>query len=260
MTRFLQDMVFISTRPEGQSDELAQLFSEAGATVLEMPLIKIQPISLTEKEKNCFNQLTDFNWLVFTSSNGVRCFFDNLQEIQGDHVLPKSLQIAVIGNKTEKVLSTFGYHATFVNPGSTGEDFADAFVSVLKNKSFKPNVLLALGNIARTVIQDQISEIASCTRINFYDTVYPSTLDEKIMQSILDDRYELLLFTSPSGVHNFLKLAGEIQHKKIRIACIGETTSKAAIENNISPLVVAKNSTVVGLFESVLNYYKNINQ
>lgn len=260
MSLFLQDKIFISTRPEGQSDELAQLFSSAGATVVEMPLVKIHSLQLTENEKKCFTQLHYFHWLIFTSSNGVRYFFENLQEIQRNHVLPKSLQLAVIGTKTEQVLTHFGYKATFINPRSTGEDFADAFVSVLKNKSFKPNVLLALGNLARTVIQEQLNEIAVCTRLNLYETLPPDSLNENLLQLISKDQYEMLLFTSPSGVHNFLKLAGEIQAQKIRMACIGETTSKVAIENNISPIVVAKNSTVVGLFESVLNYYKNINQ
>ena len=81
-------------------------------------------------------------------------------------------------------------------------------------------------------------------------------MDKETMQLILSDNYEMLLLTSPSGVRNFLKLAWEIQPEKIRMACIGEITSKAAIENNILPLVVAKNSTIEGLFESVLNYYK----
>ncbi len=256
MSRLLKDKVFISTRPEGQSDELAQLFSNAGATLLEMPLIKILPARLTEEEKNCFKQLKDFHWLIFTSPNGVRCFFEKLGEIQGDQHLPESLQLAVIGKKTGQVLKRFGYTASFINPGSTGKDFAGALIQKIKNDNHKPAVLLALGNLARTVIQDQINEIAICTRLNLYETIAPESPDEKIMQLILTDNYEMLLFTSSSGVQNFLKFAGEIQPEKIRAACIGETTSKTAIENNISPKVVAQNSTSAGLFESVLNYYK----
>ncbi len=256
MSLLLQNKIFISTRPEGQSGELEQLFSNAGATIVEMPLVKIQPTQLTELEIKCFKELHRFKWLIFTSTNGVRYFFESLMEIQGNHELPESLQLAVIGNKTEQVLNGFGYNVSFTNPGSTGEDFAGAFSQKIKNEKSKPKVLLALGNIARTVIQDQINEIAVCTRLNLYETVAPKTLDEKMKRLILTDQYEMLLFTSPSGIQNFLNLAGEIQTQKIRIACIGETTSKAATDNKILPLVVAKESTVTGLFESVLNYYK----
>lgn len=258
MDGILKDKIFISTRPEGQSDELSQLFTKAGATVFEMPLVKIQPLVLLDKEKKYFEQLHHFQWLVFTSTNGVHCFFENLQEIQGNQILPDSLKLAVIGNKTEQVLNSFGYKSAFTNPGSTGEDFAETFVKEIQTENTKPNILLALGNIARNVIQNQLINFSNCTRINLYETKSPEFIDDKVKQLILSDQYEMLLFTSPSGIRNFLKLAGEIQPEKIRIACIGETTANAAIENNISPLAVAEKSTVTGLFDSVLNYYKNI--
>ena len=256
MDTLLQDKIFISTRPEGQSGELVQLFTKAGATVIEMPLVKIEPKLLSENEKQYFKQLHNFNWLIFTSTNGVHCFFENLQEIQGNQILPESLQVAVIGNKTEQVLNSFGYKSAFTNPGSTGEDFAEYFVQKIQTENSKPNILLALGNIARNVIQNALNEFANCTRLNIYETKSPDSLEDKAIQLLLSDKYEMLLFTSPSGVKNFMKLSGNIQPEKLRIACIGETTSKAAIENNISPVVVAKNSTVADLFESVLNYYK----
>lgn len=256
MDTLLQNKIFISTRPEGQSGELVQLFTKAGATVIEMPLVKIEPKLLSENEKQYFKQLHNFNWLIFTSTNGVHCFFENLQEIQGNQILPESLQVAVIGNKTEQVLNSFGYKSAFTNPGSTGEDFAEYFVQKIQTENSKPNILLALGNIARNVIQNALNEFANCTRLNIYETKSPDYLDDKAIQLLLSDKYEMLLFTSPSGVKNFMKLSGNIQPEKLRIACIGETTSKAAIENNISPVVVAKNSTVADLFESVLNYYK----
>ncbi len=257
MSGLLQDKIFISTRPEGQSDELAQLFTEAGATLLEMPLIKIQPIRLTEKEAKCIQNLVNFDWLIFTSPNGVTCFFDNLIEISGNHNLPESVQMAVIGNKTEKVLISYGHTASFKNPGSTGEDFAEAFIQQLKNTNHKPKILLALGNLARTVIQDKLNEFADCTRINLYETNPAGNPDEKLLSLILNDKYEMILFTSPSGLNGFLNLSGNLQPEKLRIACIGETTSKTAIENNITPKVVAEKSSAAGLFESIVNYYKN---
>lgn len=255
MNRLLQDKIFISTRPENSSKELTELFANAGATLLEMPLIKIIPSCLNETERNCFNRLQDFQWLVFTSSNGIRYFFENLNEIHGDQKLPESLQIAVIGDKTEKTLNSFGHVASFKNHGSTGEDFADTFIQKIKSNS-KLNILLSLGNMARTVIQQKLAEFANCTRINVYQTTSTESVDEKIVQQIENDNYEMLLFTSPSGIETFIKIMNKNQAKNIRIACIGETTSNAAIKNNITPRVVAQDSTTSGLFESIVNFYK----
>lgn len=256
MSLLLQDKIFISTRPKGQSDELAQLFSKAGATFIELPMIKIQAFVLSETEKEILRNLKQFRWIVFTSPNGVVYFFKNLEKLQGNKNLPETVKLAVVGKKTERVLINYGCEASFVNPGSTGEDFAESFAKHIRNEKQKPAVLLALGNLARNVIPDHLKEYADCTRINFYETVDAETPDNEIMKLISENKYEMLLFTSPSGINNFLKMTGNIQPEKIKAACIGVTTSNAALKNNITPLVVAKNSTSQGLFESVTDYYK----
>lgn len=256
MNRFLQDKVFISTRPKNESKELAVLFSNAGATLLEFPMIQIQAAPLSENEKKYFKGLKEFQWLVFTSPNGVRYFFKNLKDIQSNTNLPKTLQIAVIGSKTEKILNEFGFSASFKNPGSTGEDFAESFIQEIKNNNSRPNILLTLGNIAGTVIQDKLADYAACTRINIYQTCMPDTIDKQVQKQIVNNSYDLLIFTSPSGINNFRCLSNTLQKENICIACIGETTAKEAIKNNITPKIIAKNSTTLGLFESILNYYK----
>jgi uroporphyrinogen-III synthase len=258
MNRFLQDKVFISTRPKSESKELAELFTDAGVTLLEFPMIQIQAAPLSENEKEYFKGLTEFQWLVFTSPNGVRYFFKNLKEIQSNTNLPETLQIAVIGNKTEKTLNEFGFSASFKNPGSTGEDFAEYFIQEIKKDDKQPNILLSLGNIARTVIQDKLTEFANCTRINVYQTTKPESFDKQVLKQIENNNYALLIFTSPSGINNFLSLSYSLQKENIRIACIGRTTANEARKDNITPKVIATKSTTLGLFESVSNYYKNI--
>lgn len=252
----LKNKLFVSTRPQGQSDELNRLLAEAGAEMVEMPLIKIQPARLSEQEKQVFNRLEDFQWLVFTSTNGVRYFFENLKVAGGNKKLPGSLRIAVIGNKTEKTLNRLGYKASFVNPGIIAEDFAEAFIQNLKNEKEKPDILLALGNLARTIIQDQLSDYARCTRLNVYQTVAPETVDEKILQDVKNNRYDMLIFTSPSGIHNFMERKGDMPPGKIRAACIGEITAQAANETGINPLVVAHSASAKGIVESIIHFYK----
>jgi uroporphyrinogen-III synthase len=72
--------------------------------------------------------------------------------------------------------------------------------------------------------------------------------------------YDMLIFTSPSGIQNFIKLFPELNIQNIRMACIGETTASVAREKGFRPLVVAQNSSTSGMVESILNYYisKNI--
>ena len=254
MGAVLQNKLFISTRPEGQSDELKRLFETEGAQLLEFPLIKINPLELSNDETTVLESLNRFNWLILTSPNGVRSFFDRLKE-NGIEALPASIQIGVIGKKTQKVLSTFGYEPAFVNPGNTAEDFVAAFIPKIQNSTEKPQILLALGNLARTVIQDELNVHATCTRINVYETVMPDSTDKKTLQLINEDRYEMLIFTSPSTIQNFMKLHLNIPAEDIRIACIGEITAREAKKQGITPLVVAEDASAQGIVDAIIHYY-----
>ncbi|MEX0983287.1 MAG: uroporphyrinogen-III synthase [Bacteroidales bacterium] len=255
MNLLLKNKLFISTRPQGQSDELGRHFEAAGAKMVEWPLIKIQPSHLNSKEKELFNQLENIQWLIFTSPNGVVYFFKNLHTVTGSKHLPDSLQIAVIGEKTEKTLKKLGHSASFVNPGITGKDFTTAFIQKNASDKFKPNILLALGNLAGTGTNDRLSGHARCYRINVYETVAPASIDESVLQMIISNQYDMLIITSPSGIQNFLEHMNNIPREHIRIACIGESTSRAVGEAGIIPLVYAREASSKGIVDSIIRFY-----
>lgn len=251
----LKNKLFISTRPAGRSNEMKRLFENAGAELLEMPLIKIEPLAVSAEEKKLVENIDRFDWLILTSANGVHYFFENFIKISTNKKLPDQLKIGVIGNKTQRKLEEYGYSPNFINPGNTAEDFSEAFLKHLQKEKLQPKILLALGKLARTVIQDELKNIANCTRIDFYTTIIPESVDPNILKRIEEDRYEMLIFTSPSGIKNFLKISGVKQPEKLRIACIGETTAGTANENGIDPLVIAEDASAKGLTNSIINYY-----
>ncbi len=257
MRAVLQNKLFISTRPQGQSDELKRLFEAEGAQLLELPLIKINPLELNTEVRLILNLLDEFDWLILTSPNGVRSFFNGLKENRIE-ALPAGLKIGVIGKKTQKVLSTFGYEPAFVNPGNTAEEFVAAFIPQIENKSKKTQILLALGNLARTLIQDELKEYPTCTRIDIYETVMPDSADEKTLQLIRENRYEMLIFTSPSTIQNFMKLHLNIPAESLRIACIGEITAREAKNQGISPTVVAEDASAKGIVDAIIHFSKNL--
>lgn len=255
MSLRLHNKLFISTRPKDSSGELTDLLTREGATVLELPLIEVKPASISEEEKNYFDQPEQFQWIIFTSPNGVRYFFMILKQQTGSHYLPDEIQFAAIGEKTESVLQDFGYQASFVNPGSTAKDFSKPFLNHLNTGSIKPNILLPLGNLAGTTIQDYLESAANCTRITVYNTEIPMNLNRSIIQQIEEDRYDMLIFTSPSGIQNFLKASPAFREQNIRMACIGPVTCNEAINRGFNPQVTAQKSSAKGIVESILNYY-----
>lgn len=255
MTLILKDKIFISTRPVNDSDDLPALLTGKGAKVIEFPLIQIKIAEITEEEKKEFSEINSFNWIVFTSQNGVRHFFSHLKAITGSHHLDDSVQIATIGVKTEHILLSYGYHSSFVNPGSTAEDFSAPFLKHIEQENTKPKILLPVGKLARTVIQDHLKEAASCVRIDIYKTEFPDNIDQQVIRLIEDNYYDMIIFTSPSGIRNFMKVMSSIPKDEIRMACIGEITNREARNNGFNPLVTASKSSAAGMVESIINYY-----
>ncbi len=258
MTLRLKNKLFISTRPKDSSDELTNMLCHNGARVLELPLIKIEAVDISEEEKKYFTQMNQFQWIIFTSPNGVRFFFANLKAQTGSYRLPEEIKYAVIGSKTETVLQNYGYTSSFVNRGSAAEEFAISFLQHIEKDNSKPYILLPLGTLARTVIQDSLKDAAYCIRINMYKTVLPGQMDKNIVQRVKEDRYDMIILTSPSGVQNFMKTFPTINKQNIRMACIGPVTYLEAIESGFNPLVKAQKSSAEGIVESILNYYISI--
>lgn len=254
MGKILENKVFISTRPASQSAELENLLSGESATLVSMPTIEVRPLPLNEFALQHLKNLDAFNWIVFTSPNGIRYFFERLFEIQNNYVLPVHLKIAVVGKKTAASLECYGTSASFINLGNTAEDFvADFFHRV----NLGERVLFPIGNLARTVIEDKISKKAECTRILFYETVLPDTVNDEALNLIINDQYDMIVLASPSGCTNLLQLIeGKADPAKLRLVCIGQTTAAEVIRNGLEPLITAGSANSQGIHTAILHYFQ----
>jgi uroporphyrinogen-III synthase len=159
-----------------------------------------------------------------------------------------------VGKKTAAHLECYGTSAAFINLGNTAEDFvADFFHRV----NLGERVLFPIGNLARTVIEDKISKKAVCTRILFYETVLPETFDNEALQLILNDQYSMIVLTSPSSFTNLLQIiSGKADPSKLRLVCIGQTTSAEVIRHGIEPLITAGTANSQGIFSAIINYFQ----
>jgi len=254
MGKILENKVFISTRPAGQSAELENLLTEESATLLSMPTIDVRPLQLDDFATDQLKNLNTFNWIVFTSPNGLRFFFDRLFDIQNHYGIPEHLKIAVVGKKTAAHLECYGTSAEFINLGNTAEDFVADFYNRVNPGE---HILFPIGNLARTVIEDKISKKATCVRILFYETVMPDIIDNEVLSRIVKDDYDMIVLTSPSGCDNLVQiLAGKTDPSKLRLVCIGQTTTAEVIRNGIEPLITASTANSQGIFTAILNHFQ----
>ncbi|MFZ4414264.1 MAG: uroporphyrinogen-III synthase, partial [Bacteroidales bacterium] len=246
--------VIISTRAVESGDTLPDILKAKGANVFSLPMIEILPALLPAVDKALLEKLENFDWIFFTSKNGVANFFKHLSDTKGNTTLPTSVKLAVIGGKTALELEYYGYSANFISHDNTSVDLLENFY-----QSFNPQhlrILLSLGNLADDTLSNRLSKENDVKRINVYQTVKPNQADASILEMILQDQYDLIVFTSPSTYQNFCSLYKDGNIESLKTASIGSTTTKAINETGLEPLITAKKSSVEGLSEAIETFFK----
>lgn len=252
MPLFGQRMVV--TRAKEQASQLTVTLREKGADVLEVPTIKIVPPTQTEDLMDAILGLNEYDWLVFTSPNGVTAFFehffkhfDDLRDIGGT-------RIAAIGPGTAAKLKEYHLRIDLMPEESVGVKIAKAFAAYESIENLRICIMRA--EVANQELPKALEDLGAIVDdIACYRTI-PETEDPNgDAERLLNEGADWLLFTSGSTVENFhLRFDLPALLKKfgnMRIASIGPETSKKIESFGIKPTVVAKEHNIPGLVQSV---------
>lgn len=234
------------TRARAQASKLSTALKNLGAEVIECPTIKIAEPS----DKFCgldaaIKNLRGFDWLIFTSANGVEKFFGRLKFHGSDTRALGGVKVAVIGSATAEKLSHFGIAADVMPKDFVAESLVDA----LKDSVDGKKILLARAEEARDVLPEALKNFGAEV------TIAPAykTLNEPPAQ-IDFDALDMVTFTSSSTVKNFVAAYGVDVMKKIPSAAIGPITARTLENFGVTPAVVAKKFTIDGLVEAIENF------
>lgn len=251
----LKNRRFIYTRSAGDSSELRAMLAEHGGNLIDLPTIVVAKKKLDSLSKTTLEQIQLFDWIILTSSNAVKYLFEHITELNPNFKFSDKIKFAVVGAQTGKALENYGYNYHYINSGITGVEFANELnqIIVSNQKALYPTGILT-GKNMENVLQNRI------TRINIYETIMPASIDNTIIKQIIDDNYDMLIFTSPSGFENLSQLVSSyIDITKIRAICIGTTTQQAMQIKGVQPLAVATTADSIGIAESIIEYYKSNN-
>ena len=244
-TKILFGKKILVTRARAQASKLSRALKDSGAAVIECPTIKIAPPTDNFRQLDAaIENLRGFDWLIFTSTNGVENFFARLKVHGLD---ARALcKVAAIGSATAEKLSDFGIIADIVPKNFVAEDLADA----LKNFVGGKKILIARAEVARDVLPDTLKNFgADVTVAAAYQTlpVPPAQIDF--------DALDMVTFTSSSTVKNFVATYGVDALKKIPAAAIGPITARTLESFGVTPAVVAEKFTIDGLVDAIKNFY-----
>jgi uroporphyrinogen III methyltransferase/synthase len=235
------------TRPAGQADDLAAKLWEHGAEPILAPTIAIVPPDDDARAEGAVRNVRSYEWIVFTSRNGVSAFFDRLSAHGSDARALADVKVAAIGPKTAGALVAHGIRPDFTPAKFISEDVAEG---LLERTAAGDRVLLFRAQEARDVLPQTLR-----ARDRFVDVVaaYKTVLVHDPTLAELARQADIWTFTSASTVQGFNKNvldAASLARGKT-IACIGPITAAAANDAGFPPAVVADEYTADGLLEAL---------
>lgn len=238
-------MKVLITRPRNQADSFASALTEAGFDPIFFPVIEIRPFEENVALDRAIEKLECYDWVVFTSVNGVDAFFERFPSLLPP--FPLNVKVAAIGPKTAQSLES---HA--VTPDFVPEEYvAEAILPGLGDLRGRW-VLLPRAEIARKTLPEAIVAAGGMAHeIAVYQTL-PAEPDPDGLAA-LKSEVDAVTFTSPSTVTNFVEIVRREGLNPLQlpgnplIACIGPITQKAAQEAGFSDTVVAEEYTSEGI-------------
>ncbi len=240
------------TRAREQASALTAELEERGAKCIEAPSIKIVPPESYEVLDAAIENIADYDWLIFTSVNGVEHFFKRCREAGKDSRALAKAKVAAIGAQTAKYLERYGINADIVPLEFRAEGIVDAL-----RDSLAPGmkILIPRALIARDVLPVQLTALgAQVTVAPTYRTITADTDGKDLRDKLADGTIDMVTFTSSSTVTNLLTLLGDNGAEmiaKAKVAAIGPITAATCVEHGIKPDIIAEEYTIKGMMKAI---------
>lgn len=248
----------VITRRREQAGGLRAVLKKKGATVVELPTIALAPPKGWKPLDRAIRRLARYDWVMFTSANGVESFFARLKRLQGDVRPLKRADIAAIGPATAAALRKHGLRANIVP-----EEFrAEGLVAALKGVRWRAQrVLLARAARAREVLPRELRRRgARVDAVAVYRTVLPKESRARARQIFGQRKPDAITFTSSSTVRNFFALLGRQRARRalygVAVATIGPVTSRTARALGLRVAAEAHPYTIPGMVAALERYFR----
>ncbi|MDX9786566.1 MAG: uroporphyrinogen-III C-methyltransferase [Desulfobacterales bacterium] len=247
----------VVTRAREQASDLVERLSDSGAECLECPTIKIVPLEDNAPLLQAMDHLADYDWLIFTSVNGVKFFFQTLFETGRDARALGNIGTAVIGPATAQCLLNNGLRADIVPSSYRAESVIEAFA---KENIQGKKILLPRALEARPILPVELTRMgAQVDEVPVYRTLKDLDNAVDLVARLEEGSIDMITFTSSSTAKNFKALLPEDRFSDlldgVTIAAIGPITADTAASLGMPAQLVADTYTIDGLCNAILSYY-----
>jgi uroporphyrinogen III methyltransferase/synthase len=244
----------VVTRTRAQAGQLARLLLERGADILEIPTIRILPPTARHEIADALLELNSYDWLVFTSPNGVSAFFELFFKVFDDLRDIGGVRLAAVGPATADKL-----RALHLRVDATPKEFAASKVAAAmaeQGSIENLKILLLRAEVANRELPRQLEEMGAIVDdIACYKTVPEREDRNGAVARLLETGADWITFTSSSTVENFnarIELKPLLaRYPRMKLASIGPETSKAITALGLKPDAEAKDHTTSGLVKAI---------
>ena len=249
------------TRPEAQATELVDLLWSLGAEPIEAPMIRVEPPEDDRPLDDACELAGTFDWIVFTSTNGVDAFLQQLCTGPRDVRELKGVRLCAVGPATAERLLRYGLRVDLVPEEHRGEAVVEALRKT-ENLS-ECRILLPRADLARDVLPIELqragAEVVDVTAYRTVRTGGDRDGGPDIFKMLLEQEIDVVTFTSASTVRNFVKVLGadpvaDLLNTTV-VAAIGPVTADAAARLNIQTTIMPASYTVPALVDAIVKHY-----
>ncbi len=251
----------IVTRAKAQASKFASLLESYGANVLLCPTIEIVPPKDFAPLDQAIKNLDSYDWILFTSVNGVEKFFERFRKIGTDPlgsvpIFPKKLRTAAIGPLTAEKMRDYKISVDFISKNYVAESVLEKMPVRLNEKVLIPQAVKA-----RDILSEGLSKQGAIVEsVKVYDTVVDASKVSELKKWLKEAKVDCVTFTSSSTVHNFFSLLGDAEKKEligssVRAASIGPITTQTLKEEGWQAHIVASKPTTAHLAQALGQFY-----
>ena len=258
----LAGRTIVVTRARAQADEFITALEQYGAQVITCPTIEIKELENYERLDEAIDHLYGYDWVIFTSVNGVDHFFNRLKARGRDTHELDELKVCAIGEATAERLRRLAVHVDVVPTEFKAEGVYAALASFVGGPEALRglNILLPRASVARDFLPKALEDAgARVDVVPAYVTSLPDNLDKGHVAAMLSGSADCIAFTSSSTVRNLAQLFDTQDLSAplagVVVACIGDVTSTTAAEYGLSVDIQPSEFTIPSLARAIAEHF-----
>lgn len=232
---------------------------ELGAEILEFHTIRILPPADWKSLDSSIDKIDSYDWLIFTSGNGVKFFFQRLFEQGRDIREMKGIKICAVGSKTASAINKYGIKVDMIPEKFNAEGLIKSFMEVYGEVGLKGvRFLLPRAEVAREIFPDKVRELGGKIDIPVtYRSDKPDFLGKRLKRFFREGKISVATFTSAATFNNFFEILGKEADallKDVTIAVIGPVTAKAIEKRGLKVSIMPEEATINAMVNEIINF------